>query len=204
MKLTTKKIIAREFLALLLVISIGLTAFLSIYPYNAFKEKRISRLSNEINTTSKQIYSLSFAYNKKLQAIQNSYNLFVKQGYNKNIDTFKSLISKNPDALNDSYNIFVSEGYTKSIDDYKKLMGIDHNRISERDNSDFILANEKKTIIANLDKENKETKKSKLSYHEQLDFTYNTILLLCIFIFGFRYLFYGVKWSFRILKEKVQ
>jgi len=45
---------------------IGLTAFLCIYLYNAFKEKKISRLSNEINITTKQIDSLSFAYNKKL------------------------------------------------------------------------------------------------------------------------------------------
>ena len=79
---------------------------------------------------------------------------------------------------------------------------IDDNRISEKDKSDFTVANEKKAIITDLDSEMKETQKSKLSYDEQLDFTTATLLLLCLFIFGFRYLYYGVRWSLRILNEK--
>lgn len=58
------------------------------------------------------------------QAIQDSYNLFVQQGYKKSIDDFKQLISTNPDALNDSFGLFQQEGYNKSIEDYKKLMGV--------------------------------------------------------------------------------
>ena len=58
------------------------------------------------------------------QAIQDAYKLFVEQGYGKNIDDFKKLISTNPDALNDSYNLFKSQGYAKSIDDYSSLMGV--------------------------------------------------------------------------------
>ena len=58
------------------------------------------------------------------QAIQDSYNLFVQQGYKKSIDDFKQLISTNPDALNDSFSLFQKEGYNKSIEDYKNLMGV--------------------------------------------------------------------------------
>ena len=58
------------------------------------------------------------------QALQDSYNLFVQQGYNKSIDDFKQLIATNPEALNDSYTLFQEEGYNKSIDDYKNLMGV--------------------------------------------------------------------------------
>jgi hypothetical protein len=58
------------------------------------------------------------------QALQDSYNLFVQQGYNKSIDDFKQLIATNPEALNDSYALFQEEGYNKSIDDYKNLMGV--------------------------------------------------------------------------------
>ena len=58
------------------------------------------------------------------QAIQDAYNLFVQQGYEKSIDEFKALIATNPNALNDSYNLFKSQGYNKSVDDYKALMGV--------------------------------------------------------------------------------
>jgi len=58
------------------------------------------------------------------EAIQDSYNVFVSQGYTKSIDEYKKLINSNPEALNDSYKAFASQGYTRSIDDYKALMGI--------------------------------------------------------------------------------
>jgi hypothetical protein len=58
------------------------------------------------------------------EAIQDSYNVFVSQGYTKSIDEFKKLINTNPNALNDSYKAFANQGYSKSIDDYKSLMGI--------------------------------------------------------------------------------
>jgi hypothetical protein len=58
------------------------------------------------------------------EAIQDSYNVFVSQGYKKSIDEFKKLISTNPEALNDSYEAFVSQGYKKNLDDYKSLMGV--------------------------------------------------------------------------------
>ncbi len=58
------------------------------------------------------------------QAIQDSYNLFVQNGYNKSIDEFKKLIYSNPQALDDSYNLFVQNGYKKPIDDYRSLMGL--------------------------------------------------------------------------------
>ena len=58
------------------------------------------------------------------QALQDSYNLFVQQGYKDSIDDFKKLIATNPEALNDSYGFFKSQGYNESIEDYKNLMGI--------------------------------------------------------------------------------
>jgi len=53
------------------------------------------------------------------QAIIDSYNLFVQNGYKKSLQDYKQLISSNPDALNDSYGLFRQNGYAKSLDDYK-------------------------------------------------------------------------------------
>ena len=58
------------------------------------------------------------------QAIIDSYNLFVKNGYTDSIEDFKKLIAGNPQALTDSYNLFKNNGYGDSIDDYKSLMGL--------------------------------------------------------------------------------
>jgi len=58
------------------------------------------------------------------QAIIDSYNLFVQNGYNKSLQDFKQLISSNPNALNDSYGLFQKNGYKRSLDDYKILVGV--------------------------------------------------------------------------------
>lgn len=58
------------------------------------------------------------------EAIKDSYDLFVADGYNGNFDEFKNLLATNPNALKDSYNLFVADGYSNTIDDYKSLMGI--------------------------------------------------------------------------------
>jgi hypothetical protein len=58
------------------------------------------------------------------QAIIDSYNLFVQNGYKKSLQEFKQLLASNPNALNDSYGLFQQNGYTKSLDEYKALMGV--------------------------------------------------------------------------------
>lgn len=58
------------------------------------------------------------------KALQDSYNIFKAQGYNKSIEEYKTLLKSNGNALNDSYKLFKSKGYNKSIDDYKVLMGV--------------------------------------------------------------------------------
>jgi hypothetical protein len=195
---------------------IGLTTFLSIYAYNAIKEKKISRLSNEINITSKQVDSLSSAHNKKID----KQNWFFKKWsatFDLSNDTQYNTLEKvwkriDYLAQQDSINYKWKNIWHKDLVTFHKDIGfhnpeefkafIDDNRISEKDKSDFMVANEKKTFISDLDKQIKETTKSKLSYDEQIDFTTTAIVVLCLFIFGFRYLYYGVKWSIRTLNEK--
>ena len=58
------------------------------------------------------------------QAIIDSYNTFVDNGYRKSLEEFKKLIASNPKALEDSYGTFQGVGYKKSLDEYKVLMGV--------------------------------------------------------------------------------
>ena len=57
-------------------------------------------------------------------AIEDAYNLFVKDGYSKSIEEFKELMQTNENAVNDAYTLFVGDGYTKTILDFTTLMGI--------------------------------------------------------------------------------
>ncbi len=58
------------------------------------------------------------------EAILDSYNLFVQNGYTKSLDEYKQLLLSNPNALNDSYGLFQQNGYKKSLDEFKTLMGV--------------------------------------------------------------------------------
>ena len=45
------------------------------------------------------------------EAIQYSYELFKKDGYEGTVDQYKSLIAENNDAYNHSYKLFKDDGY---------------------------------------------------------------------------------------------
>ena len=67
------------------------------------------------------------------KALQDSYNIFKAQGYNKSIEEYKTLLKSNGNALNDSYKLFKSKGYNKSIDDYKVLMGVSSDPVKKKE-----------------------------------------------------------------------
>ena len=56
------------------------------------------------------------------EALQYSYNLFSKDGYNGSIEDYKNLISTNGDALSYSYNLFSKDGYNGSENDFYNLI----------------------------------------------------------------------------------
>ena len=58
------------------------------------------------------------------EALRDSYNLFVAEGYEGSIEEFSSLLSSNPEALKDSYSLFQREGYEQPIEDYEMLIGV--------------------------------------------------------------------------------
>jgi hypothetical protein len=80
------------------------------------------------------------------QAIIDSYNLFVQNGYKKSIEEYKQLLSSNPNAVSDSYNLFQQNGYKKSIEDYKILMGVSPIKASGQE-SEMPVELQKKNVI---------------------------------------------------------
>ena len=58
------------------------------------------------------------------EALNDSFNLFAKNGYNGTIEDYQELIRTEKNALNDSYNLFKSNGYNGSVDDFSSLIGM--------------------------------------------------------------------------------
>ena len=58
------------------------------------------------------------------EAIQDVYNLFVRDGYGDSIEDFQELLNTNEEAVNDAYKLFVGDGYGDTVLDFVELMGI--------------------------------------------------------------------------------
>lgn len=58
------------------------------------------------------------------EAIQDAYNLFVRDGYGDSIEDFQELLNTNEEAVNDAYKLFVGDGYGDTVLDFVELMGI--------------------------------------------------------------------------------
>lgn len=58
------------------------------------------------------------------EALNDSFNLFAKNGYNGTIEDYQELIRTEKDALNDSYNLFKGNGYSGSASDFSSLIGM--------------------------------------------------------------------------------
>ena len=56
------------------------------------------------------------------EAIQYSYELFKKDGYEGNIDQYKTLLNENRDAFNHSYKLFKDDGYDGGEEGFKGLV----------------------------------------------------------------------------------
>ena len=58
------------------------------------------------------------------EALQYSYNLFTKDGYNGTIEDYTQLLMSDPEAVDYSYNLFSADGYTGDLNQFSELIGL--------------------------------------------------------------------------------
>ena len=216
MKLTTKKIIAREFLTLTLVLTLGLVSFLCTYPYNAFKRNQAENKSSEISEKTKLADSLCISYKSKLDK-QNWFFEKFSNHFDLTGDTIfntRDKIWKRLDYLaeKDSIKYKWEKVWDKDIVEFNKEIGfsnpvafhsfIDKNRITKLDSSNYDSSVAINSEIALLSKDKKDNESEILSYNEQTEFGLKALIICFIILFGFRYLFYSLRWSLKTLKQK--
>ena len=215
MKLTTKKLIAREFLIMILVLTIGLISFLCTYPYNAYKRNQVENKSIEISEKSKKVDTLSLSFKNKID----QQNWFFEK-YSNHWDISGDKINTSEKlwqrldflALNDSIKYKWQNVWDKELLAFNKEIGftnpdefksfIDKNRITKIDSSNYDSSLAINSEIALLTKNKKDYESEILSYNEQTEFGLKALIICFIILFGFRYLFYSLKWSLKTLKQK--
>jgi hypothetical protein len=215
MKLITKKIIAREFLILTLVIVIGLICFLSTFPYNSFIHHQIKNLKNEIDQKRTLSDSLSKPYSTKIQNQEWYFKKFNEEFDLGELNTTEKWWNNSVQlAINDSNSIrwerFWNQDKTvlKSINKIGFLNGdslqrfIITNTVDRSDIENKTKADNLKNDIAKIESKQKNAANSILTYHDQLFFSMISLITLVFISFGIRYFYYGVNWSLKTLKQK--
>jgi len=215
MKLTTKKIIAREFLTLTLVLTLGLISFLCTYPYNAYKRNQAKNISSEISEKSKKADTLSLTFKNKLGQQKWFFDKYSNQwDISGDVINTSDKLWKRLDylALNDSIKYKWQNVWDKDLIAFNKKIGfsnpeefqsfIDKNRVTKIDSANYDSSLAINSEIALLTKNKKNYESEILSYNEQTEFGLKALIICFIILFGFRYLFYSLKWSLKTLKQK--
>lgn len=211
MKLKSKKIIAREFILLILLLALGVISFLCIYPYNYYRNSQSHDLEKTIAQKNKITERLSYQYKTKFAKRDWYFEKFtVKFGSDsyKNDELWNRLLflAKN-DSIRHKWNIWDNEFSNFNIelgfDTPQKLKEfIDRVRLNKIDSTNYTEALKIKQDILKLREREKEVEMKKFSSEEQFIFGMTSTIILLIMLFPARYLFYGVRWSIKVLKEK--
>ncbi|MFC4263843.1 hypothetical protein ACFOWM_13180 [Ferruginibacter yonginensis] len=227
MKLRVKKIIAREFLILFVVVAISLITFLSVYAYNHYYQNKIDNLTNKISakkilqdtlanlTNAKKEKQLWFANeyytNYDFSTSTRKLDFYTESGLpifgkNQNLKMFDRLIELNKkDSLlliftrNNIFEEFGKHFNFKTPLDLKNF--VTENTITS---SDLVKLKQSNTVsneikALELEKENAQVKVVSLGTHKHL--VIMSFLYSFILLFLFRYSFYGIKWSINTLKK---
>lgn len=177
---------------------------------------QIKATTVDISQKTKQANNLSLSYKSKLEKqnwfyekFSNYYDLVGDTIFNTRYKLWKRLDYL---ALNDSINHKWEQVWDNDLLEFNKEIGfsnpeafhsfIEENRISKIDSSNYDSSLAITAEIAALSKSKNDNESKILSYNEQTKFGLNASMMFFIILFGFRYFFYSLKWSFITLNQK--
>lgn len=133
-------------------------------------------------------------YFRKDLANEDIYQIYIKEKSWVNKDEFNSLL-KEQSTIDWLYKKFVADGYKHSIIDFKNLIfGTEDKQLPE---SELRI---KYQSIKDLKQKLEKKRLSIFNTYYDYEFGFISLILFSI-LFVFRYLIYGIKWSFRQLKD---
>jgi hypothetical protein len=210
-----KKVIAKEFLLLIVIIVIGIICLSFTLLNNLYFEKKAENLQIEIKQKNREVINLVNPLYSKIKQrnwfynqLNNRANLY-KSKYNTPSKLWKRFDEL---ALSDSLLIRYETKWTPSTKIMFAEMGFNipdqlqkfivTNRINSTDNlKNKEAENIKKEVV--IQKMQVETYHSKiLSSEGQNQYLLWSMFISFLALFILRYIYYGIKWSINILKEK--
>jgi len=214
-----KKIIAREILILLSAIFISILCFFGTFGYNFYKNLQIENLENQRNSLQKKSDRLNYSFDYKqrnhvwyFESMSREMNFDLSNKINSEENlwdyTVKANVFGKIDSVNGRWNgKWKKEGLTEHF----KNIGFStpqklNNFIIEKSISPGDSLNHKKSIVIGNDLNKLRDRLTtlselKLKLQEQKIFGYQSFVVLLFLLFGFRYLYYLLKWCIVTLKK---
>jgi hypothetical protein len=215
MKISIKKILAREFLFLTLLGVLGFCFFLLMFAYNIVKHRQVERYKRDVQQKTLIIDSISKPYRTKIfnqewyfEKLNGQFDL----GHLKKSETFWShsaLQAKNGSILLLWNGKWKKE---KSILDFFYGIGfltadslqsfIVNNTLNKTDFSNKLKAGKLKKDVLEIDRRQKKVEAKILTCDQRISFFKNFLIVLGLILFGLRYTYYGITWSITTLKNE--
>jgi type II secretory pathway pseudopilin PulG len=215
MKLRTKKIIAREFLTLIVLLLLSGLIGLCIYPYNSFRQSQIKSTEKEITAQQSKSDSLSFAYNKKRNAQETFFNSLssefnITASDQNTADKTWKILSKvyHSDSIPIKYDktwdaelvkFIKSKGYNNGKE-FEKFVG--ENLLNKNDSLNYQQSEKVNQSISALEIKATHLKHKIFDSNEQMKFSLLILIILLSIAYPFRFLILGIKWSVKTIKQK--
>lgn len=225
-----KKIIAREFLLLILVLFIGLVSYLGVIPYNDYTLKKYNKYYKEIEDKTWLANHLEKQYHLKIRNQSWLKDIVYKTeeisisprrggswlgGYSSVTSelllfTENEYIEAEKLALSDSIKFAWNNTWAKEKVNYLVSLTftpeslksfILRNRINNNDSLKLSQAKSLRNEIDGLQLELKRADDRYFYSHEHYSFVIDSLLFGFAIFFGCRYLFYTIMWSIKTLKQ---
>jgi hypothetical protein len=209
MTIQFKKVVAKEFLFLILTISLTLISYFATYPYNNFKKYQVKEIDKKISLIEDSISKNS--YNIKNKGKNQFYEI---QKSKANLDyTFEDFWNRlyylsSADSIKYKWeNVWrkeiiesLKQSGIKNGEDFNKF--IIENNFTKDDNTSKVQFERMIMQKEELMNESTLLKNSVINFNSQVDFAKYTFYILLILLFVIRHSYKGVIWSIKTLKDE--
>jgi len=212
MKLRTKKIIAREFLVLIICSLVSILYFIGVLIYNYRFDSQRDDLSSKITTFEQKIDSLVRPFKSKVDNQEWFFNESEKrvlQSRHENVDQLwsrlsylskiDSIIYKWHNYWNDDVINGLNEMGFKSGKDFDLF--ITKNSLTQNESKVYETVLIFKEKISELSSKTYSIDKKYFEYEDQIKSSLSVLLIIGIISFPIRYFIYAIQWSYRTLKQ---